>query len=98
MKIFMKKLAWKKGNLFCRTKEWKAKLKYIQSKVDVDPYNKELRIEESNTFKEYCDAVSEKFVLHFKEFLGKSQPTQLSLLNMIHFDKTISQTDADWMT
>ncbi|GJR87193.1 hypothetical protein Tco_0211204 [Tanacetum coccineum] len=60
MKIFMKKLAWKKGNLFCRTKEWKAKLKYIQSKVDVDPYNKELRIEESNTFKEYCDAYDRK--------------------------------------
>ncbi|GKB41518.1 hypothetical protein Tco_0886460 [Tanacetum coccineum] len=64
MKKHMKKLAWKKGNLFCRTDECKEKIKKIQSDVDGDPHNVELRIEESNALKEYCKDVcdEEKFL------------------------------------
>ncbi|GJV42615.1 hypothetical protein Tco_1421055 [Tanacetum coccineum] len=159
MKKHMKKLAWKKGNLFCRTDECKEKIKNIQSDVDgyphnVDgyPHNVELRIEESNALKEYCKAVCdeekflyqqakidwlkdgdrnskffhaylksrrnksrisminneigesfseekvpEQFVMHFKKFLRKAQPTQLKLLENISFDKFVSENDAEWM-
>ncbi|GJU17368.1 RNA-directed DNA polymerase, eukaryota, reverse transcriptase zinc-binding domain protein [Tanacetum coccineum] len=134
------------------TEEWKDKLKEIQTKIDVDPHNVDLRNEEAMIHKEYCEAISdeekflfkhakidwlkdrnrntkffhaylksrrnrsritkiknekgesfiddkflEQFVLHFKEFLGTSQPTQLNLLDKIEFDKTVSQADADWM-
>ncbi|GJR76771.1 RNA-directed DNA polymerase, eukaryota, reverse transcriptase zinc-binding domain protein [Tanacetum coccineum] len=46
----------------------------------------------------YEDKVPEQFVEHFRDFLGKSQATQIDLLDKIHFDKTISQSEADWMT
>ncbi|GJR86259.1 RNA-directed DNA polymerase, eukaryota, reverse transcriptase zinc-binding domain protein [Tanacetum coccineum] len=64
MNIHMKKLAWKKGNLFCRTEEWKDKLKEIQTKVDADPHNADLINEEAMILKEYCEVVSdeEKFL------------------------------------
>nr|GEW25763.1 RNA-directed DNA polymerase, eukaryota, reverse transcriptase zinc-binding domain protein [Tanacetum cinerariifolium] len=152
MTIHMKNLAWKKGSLFRETKEWKDKLKEFQTKVDAEPHNADLRTEETNILKEYCEAISdeenflfrqakivwlkdegmntkffhaylksrrnrsritmiknekgesfindkvpEQFVMHFKEFLGTSQPTQLDLLDKIDFDKTISNTDAEWM-
>nr|GEY90012.1 RNA-directed DNA polymerase, eukaryota, reverse transcriptase zinc-binding domain protein [Tanacetum cinerariifolium] len=152
MKIHMKNLAWKKGSMFRETKEWKYKLKEIQTKVDAEPHNADLRTEETNILEEYCEAISdeenflfrqakivwlkdegmntkifhaylksrrnrsritmiknekgksfindkvpEQFVMHFKEFLGTSQPTQLDLLDKIDFDKTISHTDAEWM-
>ncbi|GJU13851.1 RNA-directed DNA polymerase, eukaryota, reverse transcriptase zinc-binding domain protein [Tanacetum coccineum] len=64
MKIHMKNLAWKKGNMFSRTEEWKNKLKEIQTKVDAEPHNADLRTEETNILKEYCEAVrdEEKFL------------------------------------
>ncbi|GJV84948.1 RNA-directed DNA polymerase, eukaryota, reverse transcriptase zinc-binding domain protein, partial [Tanacetum coccineum] len=43
------------------------------------------------------EKVPEQFVMHFKEFLGTSQPTQLDLLDKIDFDKLVSHTDAEWM-
>nr|GEU80015.1 hypothetical protein [Tanacetum cinerariifolium] len=45
----------------------------------------------------YDEKVHEQFVIYFKEFLGKSQFTQLSFIDKIQFDKTVSQTDDDWM-
>ncbi|GKC91464.1 RNA-directed DNA polymerase, eukaryota, reverse transcriptase zinc-binding domain protein [Tanacetum coccineum] len=104
----------------CRaiTEEWKSKLKSIQTKVDVEPHNVDLRKEEASILKEYYDDVSDEENLLFQQakiewlkdgdrnskffhaFLKcrRNKATQIDLLDKIHFDKTVSQSEADWMT
>ncbi|GJX54334.1 hypothetical protein Tco_0282703 [Tanacetum coccineum] len=77
---------------YCDAVSDKEKLLFQRNKSRITMINNEF----GETF--YDDKVPEPFVIHFREFLGKSQTIQLCLLDKIHFDKMISQNKADWMT
>ncbi|GJY90847.1 RNA-directed DNA polymerase, eukaryota, reverse transcriptase zinc-binding domain protein [Tanacetum coccineum] len=74
MKLHMKRLSWKNGNLFDRVVCWRDKLKVIQVQVDKDPHNIALKTEEANTLKEYTNAMKdeEKFLYQKAEITWMS--------------------------
>ncbi|GJX67235.1 RNA-directed DNA polymerase, eukaryota, reverse transcriptase zinc-binding domain protein [Tanacetum coccineum] len=67
LKRDLKKLSWKDGNIFEKVKALKLKLKEIQAKIDTDPYDKDLRMEESQCILEYVDALKDEEKLLFQK-------------------------------
>lgn len=57
LKRHLKNLAWKDGNVFEKVTKLRDKLKSVQQKIDSDPDQKDLRVEESVILKEYADTV-----------------------------------------
>ncbi|GKE24059.1 hypothetical protein Tco_1435571, partial [Tanacetum coccineum] len=96
LKRDLKKLTWKDGNIFDNVKTLKEKLKIIQTKIDVDPHNTDLRSDESRCLKEYGDDVPKQFVKHFPEFLGNATHVKdVDLSNLIQ--KKLSNEAANYM-
>ncbi|PWA82932.1 reverse transcriptase domain, Reverse transcriptase zinc-binding domain protein [Artemisia annua] len=65
LKYHMNGFNWKIGNVFENVVKWREKLKVIQSQVDKQPHNAQLKKEEADTLKEYNNAVmdEENFLL-----------------------------------
>lgn len=63
----MKKLSWQNGNLFERVKNLKAELKGLQQRIDVSPFDVELRKKVSKDLKEYKEAVEDEEKLLFQK-------------------------------
>ncbi|GJX33003.1 RNA-directed DNA polymerase, eukaryota, reverse transcriptase zinc-binding domain protein [Tanacetum coccineum] len=96
LKRDLKKLTWKDGNIFDNVKTLKEKLKIIQTKIDVDPYNTDLRSDESRCLKEYGDDVPKQFMKDFQEFLGNATHVKdVDLSNLIQ--KKLSNEAANYM-
>ena len=66
LKIPLKKLSWKDGNLFDKVVMLKRKLECDQAKVDKDVHNSDLRNEAAKTLKEYNEAVLDECKLLYQ--------------------------------
>ncbi|GJS86396.1 RNA-directed DNA polymerase, eukaryota, reverse transcriptase zinc-binding domain protein [Tanacetum coccineum] len=60
LKRDLKKLTWKDGNIFDKVNCLKMQLKDVQLRIDKDPYDKDLRNEESKCLSEYVEAMKDK--------------------------------------
>ncbi|GJU05307.1 hypothetical protein Tco_1121737 [Tanacetum coccineum] len=67
LKAELKKLAWKDGNIFDKVQELKLQLKDLQTKIDDDPYSKELRVKESKCIHEYVEAMKDEEKLLYQK-------------------------------
>nr|GEY23219.1 hypothetical protein [Tanacetum cinerariifolium] len=83
LKRDLKKLTLKNGNIFDNVISLKNKLKEIQTKIDKDPHDKQLRSKESSCLHEDKDGnmfrgneVAGQFVKYFQEFLGSDVPVK----------------------
>ncbi|GKC23689.1 hypothetical protein Tco_1025839, partial [Tanacetum coccineum] len=90
-------LNWKNDNLFDKVVVMKNKVNSIQTLIDVDPTNKELRSEEIRVLNEYKSVVEdeEKFLIcHFEGFLGISPIVpKIEVEDGLTFSKTVSEED-----
>ncbi|GKB85854.1 RNA-directed DNA polymerase, eukaryota, reverse transcriptase zinc-binding domain protein [Tanacetum coccineum] len=75
LKVPLKKLSWKNGNVFNRVNQLKTELQKIQSDIDKDPYDKVLRSEEAKILELFLEASKEEEML----LLQKSKIKWLSL-------------------
>ncbi|GJS87046.1 RNA-directed DNA polymerase, eukaryota, reverse transcriptase zinc-binding domain protein [Tanacetum coccineum] len=56
LKQHLNNLNWKNGNLFDKVVDLKTKIFNVQKKIDLDPFNKELRKENAELLKDYKEA------------------------------------------
>lgn len=67
LKVHLKKLAWKNGNVFENVINLREQVKEVQRKIDIDPENKELRKEECEVLKRYMEAMKDEEKLLFQK-------------------------------
>ncbi|GKB69998.1 RNA-directed DNA polymerase, eukaryota, reverse transcriptase zinc-binding domain protein, partial [Tanacetum coccineum] len=60
-------LAWKNGDIFENVKDLRDKLKEVQTRIDEDPSNKRLRVEESTILMKYNAATKDEELLLFQK-------------------------------
>ncbi|GKC82504.1 hypothetical protein Tco_1138221 [Tanacetum coccineum] len=65
MKTDLRKLTWKDGNIFDKVKSLKSQLQEVQSKIDKNPHDKNLKEEENHYIQAYVDAMKEEESLLF---------------------------------
>nr|GEX07138.1 RNA-directed DNA polymerase, eukaryota, reverse transcriptase zinc-binding domain protein [Tanacetum cinerariifolium] len=70
LKPHLKNLSWKNGNLYDRVIKWKGELQKIQTSVDGNPHDAELKKEEARIMKEYYSAVQDEKSFLFQEALN----------------------------
>ncbi|GJQ90835.1 RNA-directed DNA polymerase, eukaryota, reverse transcriptase zinc-binding domain protein [Tanacetum coccineum] len=63
----LKALAWKNGDIFENVKDLRDKLKEVQTRIDEDPSNKRLRVEESTILMKYNAATKDEELLLFQK-------------------------------
>ncbi|GJY52436.1 RNA-directed DNA polymerase, eukaryota, reverse transcriptase zinc-binding domain protein, partial [Tanacetum coccineum] len=63
----LKALAWKNGDIFENVKDLRDKLKEVQTRIDEDPSNKRLRVEESTILMKYNSATKDEELLLFQK-------------------------------
>ncbi|GKC04592.1 RNA-directed DNA polymerase, eukaryota, reverse transcriptase zinc-binding domain protein [Tanacetum coccineum] len=63
----LKSLAWNNGDLFDNVKSLRDKLNAIQKRIDLEPYNKIIREEESPIIKSYEEAMKEEEKLLYQK-------------------------------
>ncbi|GJZ07560.1 RNA-directed DNA polymerase, eukaryota, reverse transcriptase zinc-binding domain protein [Tanacetum coccineum] len=69
LKHDLRKLTWKDGNIFEKVQTLKAQLRELQSKIDKDPHDKRLRLEESQCIQTYVDAMKEEEINDFGPYV-----------------------------
>ncbi|GJY58829.1 hypothetical protein Tco_0458721 [Tanacetum coccineum] len=67
LKKDLKKLTWKDGNIFDKVNSLKVQLKDVQTRIDKDPHDKELRLEESKFLNRYVEAMKDEEKLLFQK-------------------------------
>ncbi|GKC68404.1 RNA-directed DNA polymerase, eukaryota, reverse transcriptase zinc-binding domain protein [Tanacetum coccineum] len=90
LKAELRKLAWKDGNIFDKVQALKVHLKDLQTKIDMDPYNKVLRVEESKCIHEYVEAMKDEEKLLY-------QKAKIKAICFKEKRKKLSPTDADFI-
>jgi hypothetical protein len=66
LKVPLKKLSWKDGNIFDRVAMLRKKLESDQTKLEADVYNEDVRKEAAKTLKEYNEAVIDESKLLYQ--------------------------------
>ncbi|GJU75090.1 RNA-directed DNA polymerase, eukaryota, reverse transcriptase zinc-binding domain protein [Tanacetum coccineum] len=67
LKRDLRKLSWKDGNIFEKVQSLKMQLKEVQTKIDSDPNDKDLRMEESQCIHDYVEAMKDEGKLLFQK-------------------------------
>lgn len=67
MKVYMKQLNWKKGNLFDRVILLRKKLKDIQQQIDKIPFTIQLRVKAADILIKYNEVVEDEEKLLFQK-------------------------------
>ncbi|GJW99861.1 hypothetical protein Tco_0183775 [Tanacetum coccineum] len=97
LKKDLKKLTWKDGNIFDKVNSLKVQLKDVQTRIDKDPHDKELRLEESKFLNRYVEAMKDEEKLLF-------QKAKIKWLKEVHvkytlplIKKKLAVVDAEFM-
>ncbi|GKE00998.1 hypothetical protein Tco_1388981 [Tanacetum coccineum] len=97
LKKDLKKLTWKDGNIFDKVNSLKVQLKDVQTRIDKDPHDKELRLEERKFLNRYVEAMKDEEKLLF-------QKAKIKWLKEVHvkytlplIKKKLAAVDAEFM-
>ncbi|GJY57797.1 RNA-directed DNA polymerase, eukaryota, reverse transcriptase zinc-binding domain protein [Tanacetum coccineum] len=87
LKKDLKKLTWKDQNIFDKVKRLRDQLREVQSKIDKNPNDKQLRVDESKILAEYVEAMKDKEKLLFQK--AKVKWLSLGDINNAYFHKVL---------